>query len=347
VIDPQEWASEEPENQDEVRALKKKVGQLERLLSDRRGGQILLVDALREILNPPPDISLPTRPRRGRKKREEVAVLHVSDTQIGKATRTYNTEVAKDRLLMLARKTCRAAEDRRQSAKIDRCCVFFGGDLIEGETIFPGQQWEIEAHVLNQAVHDAPGLFAKMLQVLAEGFHTVEVYGVAGNHGRSASVKFGAHPKSNWDIVAMETTKLLLGNASERIQWHTTTEWYQVINILGWACLLTHGDKGIRGHAGFPWYGVGRAAAKWFQTIPEWRSSDNRWRQYLWIGHFHTYAGPVVFNNVTMLANGTTESDNEYALMELASAGEPCQRLAFFDEQHGLVADHQVFLGVR
>jgi len=50
---------------------------------------------------------------------------------------------------------------------------------------------------------------------------------------------------------------------------------------------------------------------------------------------------------VVMLANGTTESDNEYAAADLSAAGEPCQRLAFFDEEHGLVADHQVFLEVK
>jgi len=62
------------------------------------------------------------------------------------------------------------------------------------------------------------------------------------------------------------------------------------------------------------------------------------------MGHFHTYAGPVMLNQRTLLANGTVESHNEYAAAELAAGGFPCQRLTYFDETYGLISDHQLFL---
>jgi hypothetical protein len=353
MTDAKEWAEQPSDNApepDDVRLLKRRIGQLERQLSGYKAQTSLVVDALSEIFAEPPALKLPPRVRRGSaKKREEVAVLHVSDTQIGKVTATYDTATAADRLMKLAETTLRATEDRRQSAKIDRCCVFLGGDLVEGETIFGHQIWEIESNVLQQAVRDTPEMISRMIMRLAEGFHTVEVYGVPGNHGRSAPRNSGASPKTNWDVVAMEVTRLMLQNAAAkgRIEWRTTDSWYQIVDVLGWSNMLIHGDRGVRGFNGFPWYGVGRASGRWSQILRDWESADGRWRRYLWMGHFHTYAGPVVFNNVVMLANGTTESDNEYAAADLSAAGEPCQRLAFFDEEHGLVADHQVFLEVK
>jgi hypothetical protein len=52
----------------------------------------------------------------------------------------------------------------------------------------------------------------------------------------------------------------------------------------------------------------------------------------------------ATLNHRTFLANGTFESDNEYAQEALAATGWPCQRLAFFNETKGLIADHQIFL---
>jgi hypothetical protein len=38
------------------------------------------------------------------------------------------------------------------------------------------------------------------------------------------------------------------------------------------------------------------------------------------------------------------ESDNQYALANMASAGEPCQRLCFFSKSHGLISDNPLYL---
>ena len=53
---------------------------------------------------------------------------------------------------------------------------------------------------------------------------------------------------------------------------------------------------------------------------------------------------PYQNEGATFLANGTTESDNEYALEQLAAAGWPVQRLAFFSAHHGLISDNPVWL---
>jgi len=43
-------------------------------------------------------------------------------------------------------------------------------------------------------------------------------------------------------------------------------------------------------------------------------------------------------------ANGTTESDNDFALEVIGESGRPCQRVVFFNKEHGPVADSLVWL---
>ncbi len=64
---------------------------------------------------------------------------------------------------------------------------------------------------------------------------------------------------------------------------------------------------------------------------------------YLWLGHFHTPAS-VVLNHREALATGSPESGNEYAAEQLAACGSPRQRLAFFDDDHGLIVDIPLYL---
>lgn len=344
--DLKELLNEKPES-NEVRRLKQELAKRERSLAEYRAGKALVVDALRDILTKEPiQISAPPRPPRSKKKRQEVAVIHVSDTQGGKVTKSYNLDVMRDRLLELADKACRAVEDRRSSARIETCHLYLGGDLVEGEEIFAHQAWEVEASVLAQAVRHVPTALADMTVRLLETFPTIRVVGVVGNHGRPGKKGSNASPQTNWDRVCMEVYRLLLQSMekSGRIKFNLSDDWCAVDDVLGWSNLLIHGDQVRGGFAGFPWYAVGRRAGGWKAAVKDWKSREGNWRRYLWLGHFHTYAGPVVMNDVIMLANGTTESDNEYARSELASAGEPCQRVAFFDEEHGLIADHQVFL---
>ena len=96
--------------------------------------------------------------------------------------------------------------------------------------------------------------------------------------------------------------------------------------------LKIHGDQVRGGFAGFPWYGVGRRASGWKDALPGGYD-------VLVHGHFHT---PAMFvqNSSICFANGSTESNNEYARSELAAAGDPSQRLLFVSKRYGVVADH-------
>lgn len=326
---------------EEIRALKADNARLRRQLGRKEGGEGLIAAAVADAFSGGVDLRIrqPAKPGKSSRKPEEVAVLHVSDTQLGKTTDTYSLAIADERLQRLASKALRITETRRSSSRIRELRIYLGGDMVEGEDIFPGQAHEIEQGVFEQAVNSGPSILARMILKLVDGFDKVRVVCVVGNHGRNTRF---ASPHTNWDRVLYSVLgHMLQGPATpaavrKRLEFVIPEEWYAVDRIYDWGNLIIHGDQ-IKGQLGFPWYGLGKKMAGWIDSIP------HPW-DYIWLGHFHTYAGPLVINERIALANGTTESGNVYAQEQLAASGHPCQRLAFFDAEHGLIADNQVFL---
>lgn len=336
-----DW-SKEIADSDNVKLLAKANRELKKQLQKQKSGEKLIVDAISEFLESQSfEIEIPKMPNLPNKSDEEIAVLHISDTQIGKVTSTYDKAIAEQRLISLIQKTIKITNMRRSAARIDEIRVYLGGDMVEGEEIFPHQAHEIEESVYDQAMYTAPLILVKCILMLLKNFKKVKVICVPGNHGRNGSRATRANPRTNWDNVCYRTTKLLLLGEKEqiedRLEWSDNEEWFAVDHVFDWGNLIVHGDQIRGGFGGFPWYGTAKKAWGWIDSIPvPW--------DYLWFGHFHTYAGPVTLNKRTFLANGTTESDNTYAQSELAAAGFPCQRLTFFNADHGLIADHQIFL---
>lgn len=335
--------SDQIADSENVKILSKANKELKSKLQKRMSGEKIIIDTIRDFLKEQSfEIEIPQVPKLDNTKTdEEIAILHISDTQIGKITSTYDKIVAEQRLINLIQKTIKITNMRRSAAKVDEIRVYMGGDMVEGEEIFAHQAHEIEESVYDQAMYTAPIILSKCILMLLKAFKKVRVVCVPGNHGRNGSKSTRSHPRTNWDNVCYRTTKLLLlGDEKEligRLEWDDNEEWYAVDHVFDWGNLIVHGDQIRGGFAGFPWYGTAKKAWGWIDSIPQ------PW-DYLWFGHFHTYAGPVTLNKRTFLANGTTESDNTYAQEQLAAAGYPCQRLTFFDAKHGLVADHQIFL---
>jgi len=305
-----------------------------------------------------PQIEVPKVPKASRKKREEIAVLHLSDLHFGKHTQTYNSEIAAVRMLELTKRTIKIADIRRSGARIDEIRVYLGGDIVEGERIFEKQVYHIDSGVYQQAVEFTPKVLARCLLLLLENFRKVTVKCVAGNHGRvEPSRKAPRHPLTDWDRVAYKVTQaFMLGDPdivqsreqkeiSKRLTFEIPETWYFVDRVFDWGNLVVHGDQIRGGFAGFPWYGTAKKAWGWNDVIPELERIHGRhghW-DYLWFGHFHTWAN-FDLNYKTVLANGTLESHNAYAAQELAAAGPACQRLSFFDEEKGLINDNQIYV---
>ncbi len=318
----------------EKAALKSELEKLRRKLRVSGAQTALILEGVREVLTENPiKLRIPDPPKQsGKKKDVEAVVCHLTDTQIGKITKTYDSAIAAERIKEYGRKVRTCIERHRSYAKIEELHLYLGGDLIEGETIFDGQAHCIDSSVLEQAVRTAPSIIAELIAGFLATVERVHVVGVPGNHGRSARKGSGAHPSTNWDRVAMETARLIVG--SPRLTWNLPDDWWAVNEVLGHTHLLIHGDNlgsTIFGSAPFE-----RRLLKWREAIPaDW--------QTLFFGHFHRYTSGSI-SGITWHCGGTPESDNDYALRIVAELGRPMQRLQFWSGEYGLVADRPIYL---
>ena len=335
----------------ELAEAQKQVARLERDLRKHRRLDARLVDIIREALvDQPVQITVP-KPKPQKKNAVEVAVAHCSDVQLGKVTENYDSQVAADQVQMFAEKIIEITRTRQSAAKITELHLLLGGDMVEGETIFPKQVHLIDQSVLAQAVRTSPRVFAKAIATLLGTFEKIHIAAVPGNHGRPASKHSPTHPETNWDTVVYETLRMFLHGPDEspnaelrrRVTFNIASDcWHSYIRVFDWGLILMHGDQGIISYLGTPIYGINRRTSGWGEVM---EAIAEPW-DYLFLGHFHVPHGWWV-NFRKVLINGTTEKGNQFARAVMASGIHPMQRLVFMNRQHGIISDHEIMLTKR
>lgn len=264
--------------------------------------------------------------------REEYAVALLSDLQTGKRTPDYDSTTCRTRVMQYARKIVDLSDIQRLHHPVRHCIVPMLGDMVEGVDIFPGQQWLIDSTLYAQLFNTTPTLLADFVRYLLAHFETVTVYAVDGNHGRiGRRGQFG--PMDNADRMLYRILALLLRDEPRFRLVMTDPEgernWYQVMSLGKYSALLIHGDQ-IRGHSGFPWYGLGKKVNGWGSGGIAERFDD------VFMGHWHQL-GRIPLNQRSVWCNGSTESTNTFAAETLAAQSEPSQWLLFVDPDEGRV----------
>jgi len=132
-----------------VKALQAEVRDLKRKLAMNKSGAAVLAAVLvapvQDVFaDDPPSYDVPDPPPRKPGAPEEIAVLHLSDLQIGKTTATYDSAIAHKRLQIVGQKAVEIIGLRQKNANIKELHLLSGGDIIEGERIFPTQAHEID-----------------------------------------------------------------------------------------------------------------------------------------------------------------------------------------------------------
>lgn len=278
------------------------------------------------------------RPGRDRRRSPEVAVLHMTDWQLGKVTRSYDSDICEDRVRRAVGKARKLAEIARADHPVRQAVLLLGGDHVENVTIFPGQAFEVDSTAYDQVVR-AAALIETVVLSLLEAFESVTVYEVAGNHGRIG--RKGDSPyRDNLDrFVYLLARQRLDDQSSNRLTWHENESWYTVVEVGNYRAMLTHGDaiKSFGGNT--PAFGILRKATAWASgAIPE-SFSD------VYMGHFHTPMMLTLPNGGTIRVTGSPESDNQYAAEFVAARGKPSQRLVFVSPDKGRVtADYVLWL---
>ena len=123
------------------------------------------------------------------------------------------------------------------------------------------------------------------------------------------------------------------GEARKRITFDFPDTWYAIDDVMGHKNLVLHGHQ-IRGMIGGPAFA---------RQIMGWRDAVREPWDNIYFGHFHVYKQGDL-NGRWWFCNGTTESDNDYALERLSSSTTPRQRLQFFSKKYGLTADRPIYL---
>jgi hypothetical protein len=271
-------------------------------------------------------------PKRDKRPGGEVALLHLTDWQLGKQTESYDTEVCRLRVMTAVAKVLRLTEIQRAAHPVDEIHVMLGGDLIENVTIFKMQPFEVDSSATMQ-VFAAATLIESVLLTLLENFERVVVHEVRGNHGR---IGLKGETPDNWDRVVGRIVRERL--IDPRLAWEAPDNWYAIGEIGEYRFLLVHGDQVKSFGGNTPAFGIIRKATAWSSGVLE------GWDD-LYLGHYHHVSQFQIPNGGRVFMTGSTESGSEYAREFVSAKGKASQRLHFVDPRAGRVtAEYVIWL---
>jgi hypothetical protein len=321
----------------EVDELRQALQRAQRLAAKRKVAADELVEAVYRAardaalaVGKPPAVKPPAKDKR--KGHHEVALVHATDWQVGKATPGYSMKVAQQRIGQLAAKVAELTEIQRTHHPVRACTLMLGGDMVEGITVFPGQAYEVEAHLFAQ-IFATVDIIDRLVRDLLATFETVHVACEYGNHGRIG--RKGDVPGSD------NVDRLCYAIAAERfadeprVTWQQSADWHQLVEVGNYRALLVHGDE-IKSFGGnTPAFGILRKCNAWATGVVA-PFHD------VYVGHYHHVLELTLANGGRVFVTGSPESENAYAAEFVAAKGKPSQRLHFIDPNRGRVTSQYV-----
>lgn len=272
-----------------------------------------------------------------RRGKAEVALWHTTDWQGAKLTTTYNSEIMRRRVLAFAASAIELTNIQRAHHPVKECVIALGGDMVEGLFNFPTQVFEVDSTLFEQYVN-VSRLLVDLVRIALANYEKVTVVAEWGNHGRIGSKRDNVPRHDNFDRMCYELARQLL-QGETRLQWQDCPEDIQRITIGNYRALLIHGDEiGRNGSA---------SSATIVQHVNRWRSGAYDWDfRDVYVGHYHTHNEWSMANGTgAVYQTGSTESDNRYASVGLASSARPSQRLHFIDPVKGRVtSQYKIYL---
>ena len=297
------------------------------------------ITAARDAVLAQPLPKIPAPRKDARRKAPEAALWHLSDWQGAKVTPSYNSSVMHTRVHRFVDKAAAITEIQRADHPVRDCWILLGGDMIEGLFNFPTQPYEIDATLFEQYV-TVSNLLVQVVRRALSVYENVTVVAEWGNHGRLGSKRDAVPRSDNADRMTYELARQILAASGEkRLVWQDCPEDIQRVEIGGYRALLIHGDEIGRGGYASPNTIVNH--------VNRWRSGSYKWEfRDCYVGHYHThYQYSLADGAGAVYGTGSTESDNRYASVGLASSATPSQRLHFIDPEAGRVtAQYQVWL---
>lgn len=330
------------QQQAEIDDLRNALVRTQRDLLKAKGRVEHLVEAVIEasrdavLANP---INLTKVKKDARRMAPEAALWHLTDWQGAKVTPSYDSQIMHQRVHRFVDKAIEITEIQRKDHPVRDCWIVLGGDMIEGLFNFPTQPFEIDATLFEQFV-TVSNLLVEVVHRALGVYENVTVIAEWGNHGRIGSKRDAVPRSDNADRMTYELARqILLSSGVKNLTWEDSGEDIQRLEIGNYRALAIHGDEiGRTGYA---------SPTTIVNHVNRWRSGSYPWEfGDVYVGHYHThYQYSLADGAGAVYGTGSTESDNRYASVGLASSAVPSQRLHFINPDKGRVtAQYQVWL---
>ena len=309
----------------------------------------------------------PANPKLKDRKDSETAVISSADWQLGKVTPDYDSEIASARIRRYFDKTAHLTNIQREEHPVNDAEIWVLGDIVEGERIFPGQEFVIDSALIEQILDVSVPLLRDQVWQALETYQNLTVRMVVGNHGRIGGTKSSVyHPNTNADRMAYRVTKMWFDAAGlgARITWAIPLSakgdrgWYTVATIGRYSSLLIHGDqfRGGGGISGLPYPSMMKKILYWRDAAldglldsvdPYTESDDDRYDANsvdmpvfgdVACGHWHVGATIPVGRRYLRIA-GSPESYNVWSQEFLSRTQRPSQRMMFVHPDRGHVTN--------
>ena len=293
------------------------------------------------VLEPTP-FAFPPEPAK-EEGHDQYAILECGDWQLGSAWKAFDThagamstgEILK-RIETLTERTIRLVNLQRHKVNIPTLVVNLLGDIIEGESIYPGQRGQIDLSAYGQFVV-CVGHMEKMLRTFLQHFEEVLVYAVPGNHGRMGRKDEGNDPHDNWDMLCynyvMERFK-----DEPRIKWNISLLnlcVYVLPHAPKWVHAILHGNE-IRSYDGFP------SATSLVKKTDRIGDVTQLPIHFAHMGHFHV--GVTLDKSFgTRIVNGPLTGESPLATRNFLST-RPHQKLFGLHPEYGLTFSYPVYV---
>lgn len=270
---------------------------------------------------------------------EETAVAVLADWQLGKITPDYNSEVLSKRIDLYTDKLLEITDIQRSHHPVRNLHVWFLGDIVEGEEIFPGQSFLIDSGLYRQVGVNGPEVISTFLTRALEHFEHIHVTAVIGNHGAVGGRSRKMYdPETNMDRLLYRIVSLIFANEG-RVSFDIPDgrgerNWYAIDTIGNYSTLLIHGDQ--LAHPSSV-NSIHKSVMGWKDgAIPE--HFDD-----VFMGHYHQQF-KITIGSTMLRVSGSPESYNTYAQERFYSMSRPCQHLMFVHPDHGVTSEYSIWL---
>lgn len=224
-------------------------------------------------------------------------LLFLSDLHIGEViemngVQIFNLEKARAALRSIIDQVLDAPE--YYGYAMGSIVVVLGGDIIDGELIYPAQGYSTPHDAFAQCKIATKIIWGELYR-LAQKFESVQVKCVPGNHGRTSKLH---SQMSNWDNVLYHNLKLMAEISEENIFVETPDQMWMDFDVHQWTVHARH-------------IGVVQASTSGpAKKVMTWLNNHNA--DLLFFGHFHS---PEMFScgYKKIFKNGALPPANDYA----------------------------------